>query len=95
MCFAYVHFLFTSSWYKGFTGSVDSQSPVGSFRGFRSQQSSSENDSGHGSICSNVSPPQHRRLTAPAGPVYCHVPGRTFLFFFHLKKNALFQSENP
>ncbi|BFZ03443.1 hypothetical protein BsWGS_06482 [Bradybaena similaris] len=59
----------------GSLGSNDSQSSSGSTRGFRSQ-CSSENDSGHGSIGSNVSPPPHRRLTAPAGPVYCPAPAQ-------------------
>ncbi|XP_005105136.2 rap guanine nucleotide exchange factor 2 isoform X2 [Aplysia californica] len=59
----------------GSMGSTDSASPTGSVRGFKGHYSS-ENDSGHSSIGSNVSPPQHRRLTAPAGPVYCPVPGQ-------------------
>ncbi|KAK3711003.1 hypothetical protein RRG08_009593 [Elysia crispata] len=62
----------------GSVGSTESQSPTNSTRGLKNQYSS-ENDSGHSSIgsnisnISNISPPQHRRLTTPSGPHYCHV----------------------
>ncbi|GFR59961.1 hypothetical protein ElyMa_001808800 [Elysia marginata] len=62
----------------GSVGSTESQSPTSSTRGLKAQYSS-ENDSGRSSIASNfsamsnISPPQHRRLTTPSGPHYCHV----------------------
>ncbi|XP_059174885.1 rap guanine nucleotide exchange factor 6-like isoform X3 [Physella acuta] len=59
----------------GSMGSIDSSSPTYSIHGFQSQ-TTSENDSGRGSICSNVSPPPHRRLTAPAGTAY-HLPAQS------------------
>ncbi|CAL1529208.1 unnamed protein product [Lymnaea stagnalis] len=62
----------------GSMGSTDSASPTSSIHGFKNQ-SSSENDSGHGSIGSgsigsNMSPPQHRRFTVPTH-VYSQNPG--------------------
>uniref|UniRef100_A0A2C9LIN6 Rap guanine nucleotide exchange factor 2 n=1 Tax=Biomphalaria glabrata TaxID=6526 RepID=A0A2C9LIN6_BIOGL len=53
----------------GSVGSTDSSSPTSSVHSFKSQLAS-ENDSGRGSICSNVSPIQVRRFTTPTGPVY-------------------------